>query len=398
MKLYLKTMHKPSAFLVAVILIFTGCSGLTRNPVPVERIPEAVVVGMPNVRSWGGRFNPHFQADIIQSVRDEPEGEFPRAADGSISYSALALSGGGANGAFGAGFLYGWTKTGNRPKFKLVTGISTGALIAPLAFLGSDYDDTLREMYTTMSTPNIFRIQLGSEAIADTSPLIEQIEKYINESVLADVADAHSRGHRLYIGTTHLDADRIVVWNMGAIAASRHPDAPGLFRKVMLASASIPGAFPPVLIEVRVDGDQYDEMHVDGGLKAQVFLHGAVLNIKDAANEILGDKSDNRVGRIYVIRNGQVAPKPEAVPRKLSAIIGRSLSLMTKQAALNDLYRIFTFAQRDGLSFNYTDIPDDFEMENDEPFDREEMKRLFDIGYEMSLSDDAWRKKPPGFY
>lgn len=388
---------KFSTFIVAAILIFAGCSGLERNPVPVDRMPEAVVADMPNVRSWGGRVSPHSQADIIQSVRDEPEGEFPRTADGTINYSALALSGGGANGAFGAGFLYGWTKTGHRPKFKLVTGISTGALIAPFAFLGSDYDDTLREMYTTMSTRNIFHIKLGSEAIADTSPLIEQIEKYIDESVLADVAAAHSRGRRLYIGTTHLDADRMVIWNMGAIAASRQTDAPGLFRKVVLASASIPGAFPPVLIEVEVDGIQYDEMHVDGGLKAQVFLHGAVLNIKDAAKELLGDKDVNRIGRIYVIRNGQVAPIPEAIPRKMTAIIGRTLSLMTKQAALNDLYRIFTFTQRDGLSFNFASIPDDFEMENDEPFDREEMKRLFEVGYEIAQSDDAWRKTPPGF-
>ena len=384
-------------FIAATLLIISGCGALPRKPVPVDRIYDAEVEGIPNVRTWSGQFSPEFHSDIVQSVRDEPEGEFSPTADGSINYSALALSGGGANGAFGAGFLVGWTKAGNRPNFKLVTGISTGALIAPAAFLGPDYDHILHEMYTTLSTKDIFRFRFGSEALADSSPLMKQIEKYIDESVLAAIADAHSRGRRLYIGTTHLDADRLVIWNMGSIAASTHPDAPQLFQNVMLASASIPGAFPPVLIEVVVDGQHYDEMHVDGGLKAQVFLHGAVLNFRKAADEIFGDKNRNEIGRIYLIRNGQIGPKPEPVPRKILAITGRSLSLITKQAALNDLYRIYVFAERDGLGFKYVEIPNEFKMDNEEPFDREQMNLLFDLGHQIALSGDPWRTSPPGF-
>ena len=329
-------------------------------------------------------------------MHDEPEGEFPRTADGALDYSALALSGGGSDGAFGAGFLNGWTQTGHRPTFKLVTGISTGALIAPFAFLGSDYDETLKKMYTTISTPDIIRISVSQEALTDSSPLLQLIEKYVDESILAAVAEAQARGHRLYIGTTHLDADRLVVWNMGSIAANQHPDALGLFHKVMLASASIPGAFPPVLIPVEIDGKPYDEMHVDGGVKAQVFTHAAVLNLKAATDKILGENSGDAIGRIYILRNGRIVPHPEVVPRKFKDIAGRSISVMIKQAALNDLYRIYSFAQRDQLEFYYVDIPNEFEIKSKEPFDRDEMNRLFELGYQKALSENPWRASPPG--
>ncbi len=277
------------ALTASILLIVTGCSGLSRNPVPIDKMDEAVVAGMPRVRGyWDDTvINPLFQQDAIQSVRDEPEDLFPRRADGFKDYSALAVSGGGDDGAFGAGILVGWSKSITRPKFKLVTGISTGALIAPYAFLGAAYDAKLKAAYTTISTKDIVKIPglptLGSEALTDSSPLALRIAKDVNEEMLADVAAAHRRGRRLYIGTTDMDAQRFVVWNMGAIAASGHQGALDLFRKVMLASASIPGVFPPVYIEVEVDGQIYDEMHVDGGVITQVFFYESMLDIKKAA-------------------------------------------------------------------------------------------------------------------
>ena len=181
------------------------------------------------------------------------------------------MSGGGSNGAFGAGLLYGWTKTGTRPDFKLVTGISTGALIAPFAYLGSDFDEELKLVYTTITAENILQkrnilaILFKSESLANTDPLQQLVEQYISEDTLRAVAERHDRGHRLYIGTTHMDAQHLIVWNMGLIAKQQSSKALDLFRKVMVASASIPVAFPPVFIEVEIDGEPFDEMHVDGG-------------------------------------------------------------------------------------------------------------------------------------
>ena len=389
-----------AALSVTILLIVTGCSGLSRNPVPIDKMDEAIVAGMPGVRGyWDDTvINPLFQQDAIQSVRNEPEDLFPRRADGSKEYSGLAVSGGGADGAFGAGILVGWTESGTRPKFKLVTGISTGALIAPYAFLGSAYDAKLKAAYTTVSTKDIAKIPglptLGSEALTDSAPLARRIAQDVNEQMLADVAAAHQRGRRLYIGTTDMDAQRFVVWNMGAIAASDHPAAPDLFRKVMLASASIPGVFPPVYIEVEVGGKTYDEMHVDGGVITQVFFYESMLDIKKAAVAAGIASTGESAGSVYVIRNGKVYPEPQHTPRKLLAITGRAVSTMIKSASINDLGRIYMLSKRDNVEFNYIGVPGEFVVEAEEAFDPKQMNALFELGYQTARKGDFWYKSP----
>ena len=398
-----RTMHgiKRYAILLLIhifILAYVGCSSLERNPIPLNQIPNAEVAGMPGVRGYLGEYNPYFQEDFIKSIRDEREDDFPRKADGSVEHSALALSGGGASGAFGAGFLNGWTEAGTRPKFKLVTGVSTGALIAPFAFVGSEYDATLKKLYTSISTKDIFTMRglgaIGNESIADTAPLARLLEQSVDETLLKAVAEAHARGRRLYIGTTNLDAQWPVVWNMGAIASSGHPDAPKLFRKAMLASASIPVALPPVYIEVEADGVRYDEMHVDGGVVTEVFFHGMVIDIAVIRRDIFEGK---KIGddKMYIIRNSKIKPEPEQIPRKLSKITDRTISTMIKVIATNDLQRIYFIAQQEGIDFNYVGIPEDFVDKSKEPFDPAEMRRLFDLGFQLAIKGFEWRKSPP---
>ncbi|TDJ71737.1 MAG: patatin-like phospholipase family protein [Proteobacteria bacterium] len=387
--------------LSSILLFASGCATLPRNAVPVDKIDSAEIVGMPDIRAWGGQIAEHFQADAVESVLDESRGEFPRDENGVPIYDLLALSGGGSNGAFGAGFLYGWTKAGTRPNFKLVTGISTGALIAPFAFLGSDFDAQLKQLYTTMSTADLvikqglLKILFRSESYALTDPLKRLIDRNIDGKILQAVAVAHDRGHRLYIGTTHLDAQRLVIWNMGLIAKTAHPNALELFRKILLASASIPGAMPPVLIEVDVDGEEFDEMHVDGGAATQVFLHAGTMDIEAAARSALGDDYQYQ-GDLYIIRNGRLKPEPQQTERKLASIAGRAISTMIKTAAVDDLFRMYAYTQREQLGFKYIDIPDDFESRAQEPFDPEEMGRLFETGYQLALSGDVWQTIPPG--
>jgi hypothetical protein len=369
--------------------------------VPIEQIPNAKLVGMEQVRAWGGRFSPVFQKDLVESVRQETEEDIPRNRDGSLSYKALALSGGGANGAFGAGFLCGWSDAGTRPEFKLVTGISTGALIAPYAFLGPEYDDRLKKAYTTISTEDIFSIRglisiLWSESFGENTALKKFIAREFDEEVLKAIADRHARGKRLYVGTTNLDAGQFVVWNIGAIASSGHPDALGLMHKVLLASASIPGAFPPVYFDVEVEGKRYDEMHVDGGTLTQVFFYGFVLDLPAARREIFGRDAPKPGGSLYIIRNGKIGPTPEPVIRSLPHIIETSLAAVTRASGFGDLFRIYTITQRDQIGFNYVEIPNDYVSGSKEMFDQVEMNRLFDLGFEMAKSGDKWHKVPPG--
>jgi hypothetical protein len=394
------TFSRMLVLIVFAVMTF-GCTTLERNPAPIDRQSAAQIAGMPGVRAWAGAVDPVFQQDIINSTRQEPPGLFPRTATGGVTYKALAISGGGENGAFGAGFLNAWTKTGTRPTFKIVTGISTGALIAPFGFLGPAQDNTLKALYTGISAKDIYKERgklnaLGHESFADTTPLAELIARYVDEAFLREIAAAHNQGRRLYIGTTVLDAERFVVWNMGAIAQFGNAQAVELFRKVMLASASVPIVFNPIYIDVEVDGKRYDEMHVDGGVKTQVFFYGAVLNLKRAGQAIGADPSFQQDAVIYILRNGKLGPEPEQVPRKLADIAGRTVSAMTKAAALGDLFRIYTFAQRDGIQYNYVGIPDDYEWVSDEEFDPVEMKKLYEVGYQLGSSAEPWKKGPPG--
>lgn len=387
---------------ISLLLLISGCATLPRNPVPLDQLYTAEVVGAPGVRAWGGLHSPLFQADIIESVRQETEDAFIDPATGKRSYAALAISGGGSDGAFGAGFLYGWSSRGDRPVFKLVTGISTGALIAPFAFLGAAYDEELKQVYTGVSTTsivdrlNIFRILTESESFTTTAPLQNLISEHIDQELLQRVAMAHDQGRRLYIGTTHMDAQRLVIWNMGLIAQLNTQESLELFRKVLLASASIPSAMPPVLIQVEAGGQIYDEMHADGGTATQVFFHAGTINLSAAGKETGIAIDDTSYAKLYILRNGKISPEPQQVPRNLPDISARALDTMIKTAALNNLFRMYVFSQKERSEIHYAGIPGDYDSEAKELFDKKEMNQLFQVGFAQATSAEPWQKEQPG--
>jgi len=252
--------HTSYFALFALLGISAGCSTFSqRNPVPVEQLYRAQVLsGVPAVRAWAGTSSEQFMADLTESVRQEMITSTKNGKAILPTINVLTLSGGADHGAFGAGFMNGWTASGTRPEFKFVTGVSTGAIIAPFAFLGPEYDGVLKEGFTTIGSEDIYQTRgisaLWSDSLVDSTPLERLIKKYVTQDVLQAVARAHQQGRRLYIGTTHMDADRLVVWNMGVIANSGDSEALALFRKVILASSSIPLVFSPVCIKVKKQG------------------------------------------------------------------------------------------------------------------------------------------------
>ncbi len=383
------------------LLGLQGCAALrTRQPLPQHLESKVVVPGMPDVRTWGDEVSKTFTSFALESIRQEEAAFGPDSLKTPAYF--LALSGGGDDGAFGAGVLCGWTAHGDRPQFKLVTGISTGALIAPFAFLGSEYDDTLRLLYTTISSRDIFRLKslltvLWRDAVADTTPLADKLAQYVDAAMLAAVAAEHAKGRRLIIGTTQLDAQRLVLWDMGAVAASGHPAAVQLFRQIMLASASIPAAFPPQYIKVEAGGNWYEEMHVDGGTTAQVVLYETALK---PFTEIYGADAvmRTRPRYLYIIRNSQINPEWENVRPRLAPIGSRAIATLIKTQGIGDLYRLYLFAQRDKMAYNLAAIPTDRAPTRPrEPFNRAYMNALFDLGYEMAAKGYPWLKYPPGF-
>jgi hypothetical protein len=209
----------------------------------------AQFAGQPGIRFWGDEVPTDIKAEIRRKLPNMPRlAQGASLRKGRPKVEILALSGGGGDGAFGAGLLKGWSTRGDRPEFEVVTGVSAGAIIAPFAFLGSEYDDELEEIWTHYQTSQIVTAQilpglLGGSALTDSQPMADLIAQYVDKKLLRRVAQEYMRGRMLLVGTTNLDAQRPVVWNMGEIARSGHPDALELFRKVILASAAIPGAF-----------------------------------------------------------------------------------------------------------------------------------------------------------
>jgi len=313
------------------------------------------------------------------------------------TYSLLAISGGGANGAYGAGLLNGWSKSGSRPVFKVVTGISTGAIIAPFAFLGSQYDAKLKEFYTKYSTKDFVRMRIPfSNSFLSTRPLKRLIERYFDAELLKEIAGEYNKGRRLYVGTTNLDAQRLVIWDMGKIASIGGDKALKLFRKIILASASIPIAFPPVYLNVEVNDETYNEMHVDGGVAKQVFFLYDVVQGFDKAVKEKGIDISKVKYEIYIIRNGYTDAVWKEIPDRLSSIAERTVDTMTNAQAVGDIYQLYTFTEINEGGFNLAYIPEEYIPNPKELFDPVEMRKLFDLGFDEASRGYPWKKTPPG--
>jgi hypothetical protein len=384
-----------------LLFALTGCvaTGDARDSVPQALVDEAYVAGYGRIRIWGDERGSVTEQDVVDLRKQRA---LAAKADRTINpreVNALTISGGGSAGAFGAGILNGWTKHGGRPKFDIVTGISTGALIAPFAFLGPDYDGELTEAFTSVDGGDIYErnslltaLSIGS--FTSNEPLRRMIERYVTDDFIDKVAQEHAKGRRLLIGTTNLDAERPVIWNMGAIASSRAPGRTKLFHEVILASAAIPGVFPPVDIQVVADGKAYEEMHVDGGTSNQVFLMPASLSLRKIDRK-LGVSGIKR--HLYVIRNGRTSPEFSIVKRRLLPIAGKSVSSLLKTQGVGDVYRLYAMSQRDGIDFNFIDMPASFTEAEKSPFDMTYMNSLYRTGYDMARNGVPWEKFPPGY-
>ena len=380
------------------IILTAGCATIApRNVLPQASAAQIELEGFHNIRFWGDAPARDIQA-IMTAGAPRAEMRSPSGAERQSPLSnLLAISGGAEDGAFGAGLLVGWGDAGTRPVFDLVTGVSSGALIAPFAFLGREYDGQLREIFTKYGRQDVFTYNvpglLEGSALVDDAPLARLIERYVDDAFMQEIARERIKGRILLIGTTNLDTQRPVMWDMGRIAMSQNPDAKSLFRKILLASATLPGVFPPVRIRVRVGGQSYDELHVDGGVTRQVFMAPSIFSFASR-----DQKSARPAGkpRLFVIRNGKIDPEWQPVNENVLSITQRSISTLIKDQGIGDLYRIYSVTRRDGIDFNLASIPADFRETSGEPFDQKYMVALFDRGYDLASHNYSWVKAPPG--
>ena len=386
--------------LCLVIASLSACATLPREPaVPPDQTTLATIPGMGQVRYLEG--NPQ---DMVRMAEDTaalwPKQRAWLAAQGKTrlptSYM-LAISGGGDNGAFGAGLLNGWTSTGTRPEFDLVTGISTGALIAPYAFLGTAHDAQLKELFTQTSGEDLVQRHfllglLNYDSVFDTSPLRSIIEKQIDRAFLDEIAAERQKGRVLLIATTNLDTRQRVIWDMTQIASVQDPRALRLFHDVMLASASIPGAFPPIMIDVEVNGQRLSEMHVDGGTSTQVFIYPTSMYLAGLAR----DNQAQRPRSLYIIMNEPAVQQWADTQRRIVEIAARALATVIHNQGVGDLFRIYLTTRRDHVNFNVTYIPPDFNHPDAGTFNNAFMRALYDRGYQEATTGKPWKHFPPG--
>jgi predicted patatin/cPLA2 family phospholipase len=368
-----------------MFLLLTGCAVKSRDysAPSISEYEEANVVGYKkNIRFWGDKTASYTHSNLNKFRLNK---SLRKRVD------VLALSGGAEDGAYGAGVLNGWSQRGDRPEFAVVTGISTGALIAPFAFLGPKYDKVIKKLFTEHSKENVFYFTpitalLGGPAIGNTSPLRSVLEAEIDDEFVAELAKEADKGRILQIGTTNLDAQRPVVWEITEIAKSGHPDAKKLILDIILASASIPGLFPPVLVNVMINGKRYQEVHVDGAVTRQIFVYSSDLDIRQIECKLHIYPKKN----MWLIRNNKIDPDYSPVVLTVDDISERSFSTLIKYHGRSDLANITSLAKRDGFHVHITNVPKNFHVPLNGRFDKAYMRALYKVGYEKGRSISTW--------
>ena len=394
------TMHQPCRNVIALLLVFVlpACTVTHRpTPPPVDE-PVKAPWGSVSILSAGAVADESLSDSLINSMRTKFENAQAANATSKIPYRALALSGGGSRGAYGAGVMSGWTVRGDRPQFDVVTGISTGALMATHVFLGPDFDENL-EIFMRLTNDDVYRKRgifdiFRSGAAFDTAPLRETLSSIITEEILDQVAAEHRAGRRLFIGSTNLDANLFTIWDLGTIAGSDRPDRLQRYIDAVMASAAFPIAFQPVYIEVEgVDGP-YTQMHADGGVRETAFYFDFAEELYTAMNAADLEAEDFKQD-FYLLINGAVAHTRsvayDPVSGKLKDIVTATVeSLMTK-VTRGSVFRLWVLAMAGGSDFHLSFIPEDFKFETHTlQFEPEEEAALFELGYRQSVEGTAW--------
>jgi hypothetical protein len=361
---------------VIVCVMLAGCVTLPRTPFTQAEQASASPPGFAQVRYAAD--DKSLALMLRQSLKPDAKGEI----------DALAISGGGANGAYGAGLLYGWSKSGPRPEFQLVTGVSAGALLAPFAFLGPAWDNELHQAYFGPAIAHLMqpRLLLGllTPGLYSKAPLEDLVRSYVTDRFIKAVAAEHAKGRRLLVGTTNLDTEQLVVWDMGAIAAKGGVEAQELFTNVLVASASVPGVYAPSMIKVESVGHAFSEMHVDGQTESAFFAIPQALFLTKPVTP------PPFHAHLFIIINGQVESQFAVTHRSTIPILGRTIDAGSKAAIRSEIVSTAQFCQRTGCELSVSSLPATVKDDSSD-FDEVHLESLFAAGEAASVSASGWR-------
>jgi hypothetical protein len=387
---------KKTLLTLLISIFFLGCSTI-RPPA----LPEAHAQKLP----WGA-LNLDIDSDEKCSIKNSLGTVLTQKADRysdsneTVPFDILTLTGGGSRGAFGTGFLIGWTDRGDIPNFDIVTGISTGAVMAPFIFLGGDELQKVEHFYTKMHTEDVFEDSwfnfFGDGYIMNAKPLQKLFRKNFDKAFLDKIALEHKKGRRLYIGTTNIDTGQLIVWDMGAIASSSRSDKYERFSDIIYASTALPVYLPPQYMKVDVEGEEYYQMHVDGGIYSQVFMIGLLVNWREVLNFKESANTDFDV-TLYTVANRKYRQRDLYRPVEQAPFSIIEAYVLTEMDLLFDrsLYRLYSSCEKKGVKFKMAAIPEKMEEIIIKPteFDPEKMIKLFNIGYKLGMNGIKWKEK-----
>jgi len=385
---------------MAALLVLSGCAHMPRHSVPEELVGQAVVTGMPDVRYYEGKpASSVMRESLASSFKEEGESEY--LVDGVKTYPVLIIGGGVSNSAYGIGLLKGWLMEGSRPVFKIVTGYSSGSLLAVATFAGEEYEDRYADLYTSLSTRDVMKTKsvfglLFGNSLKSSDLFAKEIDDMMDDSLMARIAEEHGKGRRLYVGTSDLDAQSFVVWDMGAIASKEDPDSLKMLRKILLASCSFPVVVPPVYFQVKADGEFYDEMHADGGVVGGLFHIDQLIEEVGSEGLSSGTNPEGFATRLYLLNTSYMSPHSKQIEDNLEAIVSRLIEANGASKMRGDTYRMYALAKEKGWDYNLAYIPEDFVPDQKEMYDVVEMERLFKRGYDDAVRGYKWHKAPPG--
>ncbi len=399
-------MPRPAVGLVIIGALAVGCQSAGAPGSPARAGLNTRDLIDPAAQAESEELTPGSQlaaaAERLRKDRQEKLGDQSKKEGGQgatkPSRNVLCLSGGGSFGAYSAGVLIGWSEQGVRPDFDVVTGISTGALIAPFAFLGPKYDPQLKHFYTALESRDLYRVRplraLFGEAFADTAPLAAQLDAFFTPEAMAEIADAHRRGRRLYVGTTEEEGKQFVVWDIGAMAERGRPCDRELIVKVILGSASPAGFFPSAKIDVVVDGRRYTERHVDGCVSQSLFFRPPYVPPEERSDVAARDLAGTKV---YVIVAGKLYADPEVIRPWSLAQASKSVSTLLYAQTRGDLQRLYMICLLTGMDYYVSAIPQGYEAPTSSAaFEPAVMTALFEEGRRVIGTPEAWRTLPPG--
>lgn len=370
--------------LVPVACMLSGCTQTLDRAFDAQEADQASIAGYGQIRSY-------LDARLDELPRNAQDWA-PTTRSGGLD--VLMISGGGSAGAFSVGVLSAWSAAQTRPAFDVVTGVSTGALIAPLAFLGSAYDDTLVHLYTSGVAKDLARTKslggLFGSSLLSAGPLQRMVAHVVTPAVLEQVAAEHRKGRRLFVLTTNLDTQRAVIWNMGAIANSNRPGSLKLFQDILVASASIPGVYPAVMLQAESGGRHFKEMHSDGGSASQVLMLPQTLL---TSSESLVPARKQRVD-FYVIVNNALMPEFGTTPDKTLSVIARAYSIFVKSQTQSALTALYNYAKLTRARFHLASIDVQLPYSMSDPFNTDYMRAVYNLGYAELSAGTLWKDSP----